>query len=273
MPGELAPHAVERREDDRVGRVVDDEVDAGQVLERADVAALASDDAALHVVGRQLHDGDGRLGGVAGRQALHRDRQDRAHAALGLALGLVLDLAQDARLLVARVVLDLLEQRAARLPRAEPGDALERRRVLGARAPSRAPARAPGRARARRARTARRSRSCARWSSERSSARHCSSRRTSSASRASSSAPKSRGVGDGAAVRVGRVRSEDDRRRDQASSQDDRRDDEVHLRDPFSPTRRAAPARDRLAVYVRESPGRAGGSISDVTAARTRGGP
>ena len=50
-PRDLAPHAVEARQDDRVRRVVDDEVDAGEVLQRADVAALAADDAALHVVG------------------------------------------------------------------------------------------------------------------------------------------------------------------------------------------------------------------------------
>ena len=94
-PGDLAAHAVEAGEDHRVRRVVDDEVDAGQVLERADVAALAADDAALHVVGRELHDRDGRLGGVAGGEALHHDGEDVAHAPVGVALGLLLDLAHD----------------------------------------------------------------------------------------------------------------------------------------------------------------------------------
>ena len=120
----------------------------------------------------QLHDGHRRLGGVAGRQALHRDRQDRAHAALGLALGLVLDLAQDARLLVARIVLDLLEQRLPRLPRAEAGDALERRRVLGAERRYARLAPAPGAARGPSISVTRRSRSSTRPSSERSSERH-----------------------------------------------------------------------------------------------------
>ena len=49
-PGHLAPEPVEGGEDDGLRRVVDDEVDAGQVLQRADVAALSSDDSALHVV-------------------------------------------------------------------------------------------------------------------------------------------------------------------------------------------------------------------------------
>ena len=81
-PGDLAADAVEAGEDDRVRRVVDDEVDAGEVLQRADVAALAADDAALHVVGRELDDRDGRLGGVAGGEALHaRRRGSSARAA------------------------------------------------------------------------------------------------------------------------------------------------------------------------------------------------
>mgnify|MGYP003693834893 CR=1 FL=1 len=59
-PRDLAAHGIERRQDHRLGRVVDDHVDAGDDLERADVAALAADDAPLHVVARQLHDGHAR---------------------------------------------------------------------------------------------------------------------------------------------------------------------------------------------------------------------
>ena len=67
---DLSANAVERREHDRLRRVVDDEVDAGEVLQRADVAALPADDPALHVVGGQLDDRDRRLGGMAGGDAL-----------------------------------------------------------------------------------------------------------------------------------------------------------------------------------------------------------
>ena len=66
----LASDAVERGEDDRLRRVVDDEVDARQVLQRADVAALAADDTALHVVGRELDHRDRRLRRMAGGDAL-----------------------------------------------------------------------------------------------------------------------------------------------------------------------------------------------------------
>jgi hypothetical protein len=54
---DLSPDPVERREHDRLRRVVDDDVDARQVLERADVAPLPADDPPLHVVRRELHDG------------------------------------------------------------------------------------------------------------------------------------------------------------------------------------------------------------------------
>jgi hypothetical protein len=102
----------------------------GEVLQRADVAPLAADDAALHVVAGQLHDRDGRLGRVAGGQALHGHREDRAHAALGVALGLLLDGAQDLDRVVARLVLDLLEQRLLGLAGAQAGGALQRALVL-----------------------------------------------------------------------------------------------------------------------------------------------
>ena len=100
QPRQLTPDAVEPRQDDRARGVVDDEVDAGQVLERADVATLAADDPALEVVGGEMHDRHRRLGRVPGGESLHDDREDVAHAALGLALGLLLDLADPARRVV-----------------------------------------------------------------------------------------------------------------------------------------------------------------------------
>ena len=113
------------------GRVVDDEVDAGEVLERADVAALAADDPALHVVGGQLDDRDRRLGGVARGEPLHRDREDDAHAALGVALGLLLDLAQDRARASWRASSSTSRSSAClACAGAHAGDALERARAL-----------------------------------------------------------------------------------------------------------------------------------------------
>ena len=122
---DLAAHAVEAREQHGPGRVVDDHVDAGEVLERADVAALAADDAALHLVRGQRHARHRRRGGVRGRRALDADRDDVAHAPVGLVARLVLDRADAAGDVVARLLLDAREQRLAGLRLRHRGDALE----------------------------------------------------------------------------------------------------------------------------------------------------
>ena len=94
-------------QDDRLGGVVDDQVDAGRLLERADVAALAADDPALHLVAGQVDDGDGVLGGVVGGDALHRGDDDLAGLLLGLLAGAPLDRPGE----LDRVVLGLLADR------------------------------------------------------------------------------------------------------------------------------------------------------------------
>ena len=126
QPGDFAAHAVETREHHRPRCVVDDEVDAGEVLQRADVAALAADDPALHVVGGQMHHRDRRLGGVGSRQPLHADREDVAHTAFGFALGLLLDLADPPGRVVLGLLLDFLQQHLLGLRARHPGQALER---------------------------------------------------------------------------------------------------------------------------------------------------
>jgi hypothetical protein len=91
---------------------------------------LAADDPALHVVGLKLHDRHRRLGRVPGREPLHADRQDVAHAPLGIALGRLLDLTDAACRIVAGLVLDLLEQQLLGACRRQAGDPLERVRQL-----------------------------------------------------------------------------------------------------------------------------------------------
>ena len=70
---DLAAHGIEAGDRDALGGVVDDQVGAGQLLEGADVAALAADDAALEVVGGDVDRRDGALGGVVGGDALDRE--------------------------------------------------------------------------------------------------------------------------------------------------------------------------------------------------------
>ena len=76
--GDLAADVVEGADDDDAGRVVDDHVDAGRLLEGADVAPFAADDAALHVVAGDVDRADGGVGGVLGGVAVDGGRQDAA---------------------------------------------------------------------------------------------------------------------------------------------------------------------------------------------------
>ena len=81
---DLAPHGIESREDHGLWRVVDDEVHAGRALQCADIAALASDDAALHLVVGQWHDRDGDIRHLVGGAALDGERDDLARLGFGL---------------------------------------------------------------------------------------------------------------------------------------------------------------------------------------------
>src|SRR5205807_6972618 len=83
--GGLAADVVEGADDHHAGRVVHDHVHAGGLLEGADVAALAADDPALHVVRGNVHGADRGVGGVLGGVALDGGGQD--FAGLGLAGG------------------------------------------------------------------------------------------------------------------------------------------------------------------------------------------
>ena len=109
-PGHLAAHGVEGGDHDRLRRVVDDQVDAGGLLERADVPPLAADDPPLHVVRRQRHGGDEPLRDVIRRAPLDGGGEDFAGAAIGIFLDFRLDLARAAVRGVSHLLLNGGEQ-------------------------------------------------------------------------------------------------------------------------------------------------------------------
>ena len=131
--GDLAAHGIEGGDGDRLRRVVDDQVDAGRLLQRPDVAALAADDAALHVVRGQGNDGDGRLRHVVGGDALDGGGQYPARAAVGFFVDLKVDLVQAASGHGPRLVLDLPHQLVFGLIGGEAGDPLQLLQVTAAR--------------------------------------------------------------------------------------------------------------------------------------------
>ena len=123
--GGLATDGVEAGEDDGLGRVVDHEGDAGDLLEGADVAALAADDAALEVVGGDVHRRDGDLAGLVGGAALDGGGDDLAGGLVGLGADALLGLPQDLGLLADGLGADASEELLVRLVGGQAGDALE----------------------------------------------------------------------------------------------------------------------------------------------------
>ena len=91
--GDLAADGVEGADDDGLGGVVDDEVDARGRLDGPDVAAFAADDAALELLVGEVDDGDAALGHKLACKPLHGDREHLLGPLVGLFDGRLLNLA------------------------------------------------------------------------------------------------------------------------------------------------------------------------------------
>src|ERR687897_667239 len=130
QPRRLPPDRVERRQHDRLGRVVDDEVHTCRPLERADVPSLTTDDPALHVLGREREHGDGRLTRVFGSDALDSDRDDLARTLLALLSRPLLDLTDGRHGFATSLVEHLRLQSVARFLCGHLRDLLETLAVL-----------------------------------------------------------------------------------------------------------------------------------------------
>ena len=124
-PGDLAPDRVEAGQQHRLGRVVDDQVDAGHGLEGPDVAALATDDPAFHLIARQVQHGNHGLAGLLGGHPLDGQGDDLAGAFVPFGLRLVLDVPDDERRFPLGLVLDDGDQLGFGRVGGEAGDALE----------------------------------------------------------------------------------------------------------------------------------------------------
>jgi hypothetical protein len=68
--GHFPADRIKRADHHHPGRVIHNDIDPGRLLERADVSPFATDDPPLHLVGRNVHGGDGAGRGVLGGVAL-----------------------------------------------------------------------------------------------------------------------------------------------------------------------------------------------------------
>ncbi len=108
--GDLPAVRIEAGQDDRAGRVIDDEIDAGGLFERADVASFAPDDAAFQIVARQVDDRDRGLDGVLGGAALNGFGDVLARFRGGLLARLGIEPLDEIGGIAPRVGLDVLQQ-------------------------------------------------------------------------------------------------------------------------------------------------------------------
>ena len=127
----LAPDVVEAGDDDDSGGVVDDQIDAGRFLERADVAAFAADDPPFHVVGGYVDRAGRRLGGMPGGVALDRGREDFAGLLLACRFNHLIVLQNQAAEFVAQFFSKSRQKQVAGVFAAERRDALEGFELLG----------------------------------------------------------------------------------------------------------------------------------------------
>ena len=88
---DLPTVGIESRENDGLGGVIDDEIDASSHLQRSNVPPLPADDATLHVVDRQHDDRDGGLVDVIRGGPLDRHGDDSLRLLARALEGFVLD--------------------------------------------------------------------------------------------------------------------------------------------------------------------------------------
>ena len=122
---DFATNRVEARNSDAFGRVVDDEVGAGDLLKRADVAAFATDDAAFEIVRRDMDGGNRVLDCMFGGNALNGQAEDAACALVGLGLGARFGIADNRRAFHGDFVAQVIEQLLLRFLRGHAGNGFE----------------------------------------------------------------------------------------------------------------------------------------------------
>src|SRR6266545_5162630 len=104
----LAPHRVMTGKGHGLWRIVDNDIDAGDLLEGADVAALAADDTTLEFFAWERHSRNRDLGDIIGSAALDSQRDHLTRGLVGLIARRALDLANAPRRIIARLGFDPL---------------------------------------------------------------------------------------------------------------------------------------------------------------------
>ena len=111
----FAAYRIKAGEDHRLRCVIDNQVDAGRRLQRANVAPLAPDNAAFHLIIWQRHHRDYRLGYLVRSAALNRQRNDLARARICFLACLPFNSANAPRRFLTHPTFDTFKQHFLRL--------------------------------------------------------------------------------------------------------------------------------------------------------------
>src|SRR5579875_3384301 len=104
----LTPNGIETGKNDSFWSIINDEINAGCRLKRADVAPLTSDNSPFHLFVGQLHHRDYGFGYLVRGTTLDRQRNNLAGTCLGLLPRLLFNQACPLRSFLAYLALDLV---------------------------------------------------------------------------------------------------------------------------------------------------------------------
>ncbi|MCG3768207.1 MAG: hypothetical protein JW394_0310 [Nitrospira sp.] len=128
--GDLSAQGIEARDHDGFRRFINDQIDSGCGLDRADIAPFPSDDPPLHRVVRNLDDGNRRLGDIVAHHPLNRGGNDLARFPLCIFPCLFQDPLGQPDRFQPRLTFHFMDELLLRLVGGHPRDALQRLTML-----------------------------------------------------------------------------------------------------------------------------------------------
>ena len=129
--GDFTAYRIKSRNDDGFRRIINDEINARRRFKGADIAALAADDAALHIVIGQIDNGNCRFSHMVSRATLNRQRDDITGFLFALFLGLAFNVADHGSGVMISFFLNAVHHHLAGFILRERCDALQLGKLFG----------------------------------------------------------------------------------------------------------------------------------------------
>ena len=123
--GNLAAHRIKAGNNNCLRSIVDNQVNAGQSFQSADIATLATDNAALHLIIRQTNNGNGGLSDMVSSAALNCQRDNLASLSVSIILSLLLQLLDHHCGIMLNLIFERLQQLLLCLVTCQTGDTLQ----------------------------------------------------------------------------------------------------------------------------------------------------